>query len=287
VNAALWGALSAVSFGVGDLAARFSSRALGAFRALFGTLLVGAVLVTAWVVWSAPPMAWPLQHLWLLAANGILVTLAILLLYKALARGPVSVAAPLVATYPAFVVAIAVALGARPTAIQWIAMAGVLLGAVLLGVAAEEGEKHKEGARQSVMPTVLMAGAAAAIYALSVVAGQRAVPVFGELQTLWSARVVSLAAIVVLMAALRISPVAPRRWWPVLALQGVLDTGGFLFLFIGSAGQDPEVAAVTGSCFGAVTTLLAWLVLRERITPLQWCGIVVVFAGVAVLAGQK
>jgi drug/metabolite transporter (DMT)-like permease len=85
---------------------------------------------------------------------------------------------------------------------------------------------------------------------------------------------------------LRIRPTAPLRWWPVLALQGVLDTGGFLFLFVGSAGQDPEVAAVTGSCFGAVTTLLAWGILKERITPLQWCGIVLVFFCVAVLAGQ-
>ncbi len=33
----------------------------------------------------------------------------------------------------------------------------------------------------------------------------------------------------------------------MLALQGVLDAGGFLFRFVGSAGQDPEVAAVTGS----------------------------------------
>jgi len=41
---------------------------------------------------------------------------------------------------------------------------------------------------------------------------------------------------------------------------------------------------VTASTFGAVTTLLAWVMLRESIGWIQWLGITMVFVGVAVLA---
>ena len=37
--------------------------------------------------------------------------------------------------------------------------------------------------------------------------------------------------------------------------------------------------AVTDSTFGVVTTLLALFILNERITLLQWTGIVLVFGG--------
>jgi drug/metabolite transporter (DMT)-like permease len=73
---------------------------------------------------------------------------------------------------------------------------------------------------------------------------------------------------------------------PVLTAQGALDTAGYLFLLLGSAGTHPEIAAVAGSTFGAVTTLLAWLVLRERINLVQGFGIALVFVCVGVLTAQ-
>ena len=47
---------------------------------------------------------------------------------------------------------------------------------------------------------------------------------------------------------------------------------------------DPTIATVTSSAFGAVTVLLARLFLKERITPMQLAGIVLIFAGVGYLA---
>jgi drug/metabolite transporter (DMT)-like permease len=76
------------------------------------------------------------------------------------------------------------------------------------------------------------------------------------------------------------------RWWPFLGAQGLLDAGGYLALFAGSTGEGQAIAAVAGSGFGAVTVLLACLVLKERMSLLQWLGIALVFGGVAVLAGQ-
>jgi len=134
---------------------------------------------------------------------------------------------------------------------------------------------------------VSIAVAAAVAYAVLVSAGQAAVPIYGEVQTLWLGRLVSLGSIALLFGARRDRPNLPWRWWPVLLGQGLLDAAGYLFLFAGSHGSNPEIAAVAGSTFGAVTTLLARFVLREAIGALQWGGVVLVFAGVAVLAAYS
>jgi drug/metabolite transporter (DMT)-like permease len=70
----------------------------------------------------------------------------------------------------------------------------------------------------------------------------------------------------------------------MVSAQGVLDAAGYLFLFAGSGGAHAEIAAVTSSTFGAVTTLLARFILREAISVRQWLGIVLVFLGVAALS---
>ena len=81
-------------------------------------------------------------------------------------------------------------------------------------------------------------------------------------------------------------PVMQRRWWPLLALQGLLDGAGYLALLVGSEGPGSAVAVVVASAFGAVTVVLARLFLREAMTWPQWVGIALVVGGVAVLSAQ-
>jgi drug/metabolite transporter (DMT)-like permease len=82
----------------------------------------------------------------------------------------------------------------------------------------------------------------------------------------------------------RARPTIPIAWWPLVTLQGMMDTSGYLFLYQGSYGEDAEIAAVTASAFGAVTTILARIFLKERMPLVQWIGIACIFAGVAVLS---
>ena len=67
-------------------------------------------------------------------------------------------------------------------------------------------------------------------------------------------------------------------------MQGILDIGGHLLLFAGSQGGQPHIVAVVASSFGAITTLLGYFVLREKVSLPQWSGIALVFVGVAVLS---
>ncbi|MBM3583014.1 MAG: DMT family transporter [Alphaproteobacteria bacterium] len=285
MGAAAWGALCALSFGAADFVARYSSRAVGHASALLGMLVVGTIGLTLWVAIERPTIAWSPGHVLLVALNGVTSTAFLLLLYRGLARGPIAVVAPIVATHPVLIVLFWVALGARPSVITWIAMAGTLVGSVLVAWAVEPGGQDR-AARRDLWITIAIASAATLFYAVAVGSGQAVVPGFGALPTLWVGRGIGLAALVLLFLWWRERPRLPRRWLPVLTVQGVLDTAGYLFLLLGSAGAFPEIAAVAGSTFGAVTTLLAWLVLRERINALQGLGIVLVFVCVGVLTAQ-
>lgn len=284
MNPALWGGLSALSLGSSDFAARFSSRALGADVVYFSVLCVGSVMLSAWVLVAGATLVWDGSGIWLLIINGVSTAVMTTLLYLALSRGPVSVVAPIVAAYPVLVVAFWVALGAQPSAVQWLALTATIAGAIIV---ARTGRRLQQGGASEGREfhiTLGIAGAACLTHAVMVVAGQSAVPIYGELQTLWLGRLIGLGFMIALFAVRRTVPTAPLGWWPFLIGQGCLDAGGYLFLFAGSHGEGREIAAVTASAFGVVTTVLARFVLRESIAAWQWGGIALVFVGIAVLS---
>jgi drug/metabolite transporter (DMT)-like permease len=291
MNAALWGAVCALNLGTADFMARFSSQALGYRNALFGVFVAGVTVLTGYVAWVQPAMVWTWDGAWLVALHGLAITAMTLLLYLGLARGPVTVVAPIVAAHPALVLLLEVALGARPSWLQWAAMLATILGVIVVAYGAEEEDTAEDSAHGGVSAAYLkvsiaIAVAASLCYAVLVSAGQHAVPVYGQLQTMWLGRLVSLGGLLLVFLALRERPRVTARWWPYVILQGLLDTGGYLALLAGSGGPRQEISAVTASTFGAVTTLLAYFILRERIVAVQWAGLAAVFGGVAVLSGS-
>jgi drug/metabolite transporter (DMT)-like permease len=282
MDGAIWGALSALSFGTADFFARFTGRRLGTNLSLALVLVVGLLPTGAYLILSGSSLRLAGDHVWLVLAYGAGTAVATKLLYEALARGPVTVVAPIVAAYPAFVVLFASAMGRNPGALQLAATVVVLAGA-LVTARFSEPDTETTLSRQA----LLIAVAASLSYAGLVVAGQAATPAIGAAQTALWGRIVAILVIlpITLLGASR----APanrsiKAIYLLVGLQGVLDGGGHLLLFAGSHGPHPEIAAVAGSCFGAVTALLAWIVLSERVAPLQWVGMVLVFAGVAALS---
>ncbi|MEQ9349557.1 MAG: DMT family transporter, partial [Alphaproteobacteria bacterium] len=251
--------------------------------ALFGMLLTGTLVLSVWVWLSGTVLVWPLGTLWLLGLSGVGIMLATLLLYGALARGPVTLVAPIVASYPVVVLLIAVVLGQRPSPLQWAAMALVMAGVVAVSRAGGRLAAIAVERPGEVRRTVLMALASSCGFGIAISAAQAAVPVYGDLQTVWAGRAISLLAILMLFAGRWRRPVVSAAWWPLVMLQGLLDSGAYLALFAGSSGAGAAIAAVVASAFGVVTVLLARVFLREAMSPLQWAGTAVVFAGVAVL----
>ena len=285
MDAASWGALSALSFGSADFIARFTGRHIGVEKALLGVLVIGIVPMTLYLGFASDALVWPgLAGGALILVYGVLMALATLLLYEGLARGPITVVAPVVAAHPALVVLLAVLMGRTPDPLQWTAIAVVLAGALITARFASEAAEGEETLTRA---TLIIAVAACCSYAGVVAAGQAVAPQLGGAVTGWAGRLVAIAALLVYIGFAPTRPKLPAPRMPFLLLlgvQGVLDAGGHVLLLAGSHGENPEIAAVTASCFGAVTTLLAFFILRERVNAAQWSGIGLVFVGVAVLA---
>ncbi|MFO1057220.1 MAG: DMT family transporter [Dongiaceae bacterium] len=289
MNPGLWGAVTAFCWGGSDFTARFTSTRIGYIGSLLGTLLGGVILLSLIVLAMGSLPDWPAVPWVLVAASGLGLMFGSLWLYLALARGPISVAAPVAGSFPALVVLGAVLLGHRPGALQWAGMALVFVGGVAIARSAEAHAEEEAPARghrslAGLRLTVLIALSSAVAFSGSVIAAQQLVPVIGQLHTTWLTRMVALVLLLLLIAARRAWPAAPRKLLPVLALQASLDTFGYLALFTGSVGPDAHIAAVTSAGYGAVTAILARLFLREPVGVLQWLGIAVLTAGVTLLS---
>ena len=284
MSPAFFGLLTALGWGGADFIARFTGRAMGHHVALLGMLLVGSVVLPL-IAWQAGvALVWRPEGWWLLLATGVGVMLATLLLYWGLARGPVTIVAPIVGSYPALNVAFEVALGARPTAMQWLAMAAVLAGVLVVARAAGSFEDGAEYDRAALRKTIIIAIAASLSFSVTIAAAQHAAPIYGELQTVVMGRWISLVSIALVLLFLRRAPRMPRRWWPWILLQGLLDGGAYVALLAAGSGADAAVAVVVASGFGAVTVILARFILKEAMTLFQWAGVVLIIGGVAVLS---
>ena len=60
----------------------------------------------------------------------------------------------------------------------------------------------------------------------------------------------------------------------------MMDTAAFVANNAGLKTGQVSVVSVLASLYGAMTVLLSWIFLRERLERCQWLGIVLIFAGI-------
>ena len=285
MNSALVGALAALAWGTHDFLARFPSRQIGPTPTVLAVTVAGFIALSVWLLVSGADIrvVWP--SLWLAAVTGVFFALATLSLFSALALGPISIVCPIAGSYPALAVLFAVAAGARPGAIAWLAIAAVTAGVALVSQSGSQAEA--EGAMQpGKLPAVIALALLASVgFAVALTSGQYAVPIFGEAQTAWLARIFGMATMIALYLRPSAGRAIPIRWLPVFGLMGALDVTALLLIVAAGNMAEPAIATVASSAFGAVAVILARLFLKERIAPLQLLGIALIFAGVGVLAG--
>ena len=284
MDPALFGAVTAAGWGSADFIARFTGRAIGTTVALFGMLTISGLALTLFVWRDIGDIAWHPTGGPLVLATGVGITAATLLLYWGIARGPVTVVAPIASSYPAVALVIAFVLGARPSVLQWAAMAVVVAGVVIVARAAGDKRSDGEFAPDQVRKSVWIALGASLGLAVASMAAQGASVVYGEIPTIWMARWIGIGCLLLVFAKRRAAPRVPVRWLPLLAFQGLLDSTAYVALVSPAGLPGAEIAVVVASGFGAVTVLLARIVLREAMTWAQWGGIIAIVGGVAALS---
>ncbi len=284
MNAGLYGLLAAFGWGGADFIARFTGRAIGHQQALLGMLTVGAIVISLIIFLFDIPIVFTMTAWWLLLVTGIGTMVATLLLYQGLARGPVTVVAPIVGSFPIFNIMLAVILGARLNNIQWMAIFAVFTGVWLVARASSHFASQPDYNRQHLRQTIIIALASSLFFGITIAAAQAASLVYGELQTVCIARWISLLALALVFIWRRQVPVINLSCWPLIGLQGFMDTGAYAALAWSAQAENAEIAVVTASGFSIVTVLLASVFLKEKMSWIQWCGVLLIVIGVIVLS---
>jgi drug/metabolite transporter (DMT)-like permease len=203
-------------------------------------------------------------------------TLGLYAFYRGMAIGAMSVVAPIAGASAIVPVAFGIATGDRPRATQ---LAGIACALIGVAVASQE---HQEGERR------VAAGVGLALLA-AVGFGFYFPPMHaaGSADPWWASLVFRAAAACVLVAAVTARRPALRlRGLPLLVVLGVGagDTLGNL-LFAASSGHGLiSLTSVLASLYPIVTVVLAAVVLKERVAPLQRAGVVLTLAGVGLIS---
>lgn len=264
---------SAVVYGAADFLGGLASRRTSVFGVVAMSQLVGLVALLALLPWlggpvSAGDLAWG-------ATAGLAGAAGLVVFFRALAGGVMSVVAPVTAvTAAAVTVLIGLLSGNRigPWAAAGIALA---LGAVVL-VSAEGGLSALRAARPANLGPALVAGTA---FGLFFVVLDRTSQTAG-LTPLVAARLASVALVVVVALGARQSLRVTRAALPLVALSGVGDmSANALFLLATQQEGQLAIIGVLASLYPVSTVLLAQVLLRERLVGAQIVGL-----GAAVVA---
>lgn len=281
---------AAMAYGVADFLGGAVARRSTTLHALAWCVPIGLAVVLAAALLAggdaAPgPMAWG-------SVGGVGGGTGLIVFYRALARGPMNVVAPVSALAAAVLpVVVGVARGER---LDMSVLLGVLLCLVAIGlVSLEAGKGEAAGASASGWRRLLdsgpfMAAVSGACFGIFYVM----LNVTGDDAGLWplvGARVGTLSAVAVALAvvALRGGGLGPRMsGWTLVALallSGALDALANGLYFIAAQRGMLSLAAVLSSLYPAVTVLLARVAYSERLRAVQRVGMAVAVAGVALV----
>ena len=99
-----------------------------------------------------------------------------------------------------------------------------------------------------------------------------------------SARISSVFLFLMIALLLRKKINPKRSQLPIIALAGLFDTGGNALFALASSYGRLDISAVLSSLYPAVTVLLAWMVLKEKLAPSQWVGVCAALLALALIA---
>lgn len=195
--------------------------------------------------------------------------------YSALATGTMGVVAPIAATGVVVPVAVGLAQGDRPSALQG---AGVVV--AVIGVVLASGPEVRGGSGGRPLLLAMLAAVGFGAVIVCVAKGAH----YDTTMTLLVMRVASVALLVGAGLTGRVRIGAQRRDLPLLAAVGAGDVGANAMFAVASTEGLLSVVSVLSSLYPAVTVLLARLVHGERMKRLQDLGVVAAIAGVGLIA---
>jgi uncharacterized membrane protein len=283
------GLSSGLCWGTADFFGGMQSRRLPALTVAFWSQVAGALgLVVALAVSGTRPT--PAGVAWGLVA-GVGSGCALVLFYRGLAEGTMSIVAPVSACGAVVPVAAALLTGHRPGALAGLGVTAAITGVVLVSrprptAPGPSGGAGRGGAGRSGRVLAMALGSALGfglfyVFVDAGTTGSRGDPLWVIAGARSSSLVMlSMIALVGNRSALRWPG---RRIGPV-ALVGVGDTGANLLFAYAATTGNLAVVGVLGSLYPVATVVLARWLLGERLSGGQSAGVALALTGVGLLA---
>jgi drug/metabolite transporter (DMT)-like permease len=278
------GLSSGLCWGAADFFGGMQSRRLPALTVAFWSQLAGALgLVAALAVSGTRPM--PAGVAWGMVA-GVGSGCALVLFYRGLAEGTMSIVAPVSACGAVVPVAAALLTGHRPGVLAGLGVTAAITGVVLVSRPRPTARVPSGGAGRSGRVLAMALGSALGfglfyVFVDAGTTGSRGDPLWVIAGARASSLVMlSMIALVGNRSALRWPG---RRIGPV-ALVGIGDTGANLLFAYAATTGNLAVGGVLGSLYPVATVVLARWLLGERLSGGQSAGVALALTGVGLLA---
>jgi drug/metabolite transporter (DMT)-like permease len=281
VLAIVGGLGAAVVFATVTLCNSRSSRMIGPAQLLAWVMLIGLVITVPFAFGRGIPDGLDAESGAWMAVAGVGNVAGLLLAYSALRIGKVGIVAPLVSTQGAIAALIAIIGGEQLGADVAVLLAVIAIGISLAAIAPPE--EAASDATPADRRAVAYAVAAAVAIGWSLYAIGRVSVALPVAWALLPSRVIGTVAVtipLVLRSGLRMT----REALPLVLVAGVFEVLGFA-LFAFGARHGIAVSAVLSSQFAAIAAIAAYVLFRERLSPVQLAGVAVIVAGVGALSG--
>ncbi|MBK8904254.1 MAG: EamA family transporter [Anaerolineaceae bacterium] len=277
--AVAYGLASAAVWGAGDFSGGLATKKGNVYVVVTLSQLVGLVclLTLALLLEGALP---PARDLLFGALAGLAGVIGVLALYTGLAQGRMGVVAPMTAVLTA-AIPVVVGITAEGVPSLWV-LAGFAL--ALTAVWLLSGGGNTDGIRRDELGLALLAGLGFAFFFIFI--DQISVGVI--FWPLTAARMASVLLLLLFILSRRLwgsfqpAPL-PHSLLPIIALSGILDSGGNYFFALATQSGRLDIAAVLASLYPASTVLLARLVLKETLGPRQWLGVAVALVALVLI----
>lgn len=274
--AVLLGLLVAVTYGVGDFFGGIASKRNPPTVVVALSQSFGLVIMVLLVLVDGRAPVW--RDVGFGAAAGSVGLIGVILLYRGLAAGTMSVVAPITAV-GAGVVPFAWGLltGERPTGIALVGVAAALAAVAL--VSAADAVEDQTATRSDV---VLALGAGVAFGMVFILLGET-----GEESGMWPVLAARLASVTLVTTGVLLTHQSLRPadgTLPTIGAAGALDAGANALYLLASREGLLSLVSVLSSLYPAATIVLARFVLRERMNTKQLAGIALALTGVALIA---
>lgn len=270
ISGGLWGS---ADFQGGRLTKRFPAIAVTGMSQAIG-LLFGVIVVFVTNGWHAPAFGQHGYLIWSILA-GVSGYVGLVCLYAGLATGRMGVVSPISSLCAIVPVTFALAGGEHLSLLQALGIATALVGAFCAS-----GPEISKGV--SLRPLLFAVGAAIG-FGLGLTFMARG-SVSSALMTMVMMRVTTLSISAVLAIKFRSTGGFTRRELGPLAYIGIADFSANLFVGIASTRGLVSIVMVLGSLFPIMTAVLAFKILHERLHQIQYVGIVLAVAGVAIIS---